>query len=89
MDNLICSGDISNITLATNGTSVAANVYNISAIRVAAGLNASVGNATPGTGQAANAIFNDGFTNNTANPLTVEYDIVPVSADGCYGDMVQ
>ena len=88
LDNTVCSGIASGITLSGNGASVAAATYNISAIRVAPGLISDVGNATTGNGQLANAIVNDLFTNTTANPLTVEYDVTPVSAGGCSGDMV-
>ncbi|GAJ21186.1 unnamed protein product, partial [marine sediment metagenome] len=48
-----------------------------------------IGNASTGNSQPANVIAGDKFTNTTSGVLTVVYDIVPVSADGCKGDMVQ
>ena len=83
----VCSDNISGITLNTNGVSVAAAGYNITEIRVSGGLTAGAGNAVVGDGQGANAIFNDVFTNQTASSLTVEYDVVPVSGEGCEGEM--
>ena len=66
---------------------MAAAGYNITEIRVSGGLTAGAGNAVVGDGQGANAIFNDVFTNQTASSLTVEYDVVPVSGEGCEGEM--
>ncbi len=87
LDNTICSDQSSGITLNTDGISVPASNYNIVAIRVDAGLSSEIGNASVGNGQPAGAIFNDRFVNVTASQLTVEYDIVPVSAGGCEGDL--
>jgi hypothetical protein len=83
LDATVCSDLPSGITLNTNGISVAAANYNIINIRVAGGLVAGGGNAVPANGQPANAIAADVFTNTTSGSLTVEYDIVPVSAGGC------
>ena len=76
------------ITFNTNGISVGAASYNIVAIRKAFSLTAGAGNAVVGNGQAANAIAGDLFTNTTTGSLTVEYDVVPVSAAGCLGDVL-
>jgi gliding motility-associated-like protein len=79
----ICSREITNITLNTNGVSVAAANYNISLISQDAGLT---GVPTVGVGLADNAILNDNYINVTSTPLKVVYQIVPVSAVGCLGD---
>ncbi|GAJ18483.1 unnamed protein product, partial [marine sediment metagenome] len=39
--------------------------------------------------QLANVLAGDIFPNTTGIPLTVSYDVVPVSADACEGDMVR
>lgn len=83
----LCSDIPTGLTLNTNGTSVAAANYNITAISIAAGLSAAGGNAVvPAAGVAANYLSNDVFTNTGALPLTVVYTVVPVSAAGCQGD---
>jgi gliding motility-associated-like protein len=81
----VCSEAVSGITLATNGTSVAATTYNITNIVVAGALVPKAGNAIVGNGLAASAIANDSFTNTMAGPLTVTYTVIPVSAAGCQG----
>lgn len=85
----VCSDVISSITLGVDPgppASVAAASYNINNIIRQPGLVAGGSNASIGAGQAANAIFNDTFTNTSAGPLTVTYKVVPVSAAGCLGD---
>ena len=84
----VCSDENSGITLNTNGISIGADHYNIADIRTGFGLVADPGNAIAGNNQTAAAIFNDVFTNTTNSSLTVQYDIVPVSGDGCEGDQV-
>src|SRR5690606_38785000 len=83
LNRTVCSDDVNGITLATNGTSIEAASYNITGATVGAGL---VGTATTGNGLAANAIFNDVFTNTTSGNRTVQYTVVPVSASGCVGN---
>ncbi|MBL7871313.1 MAG: gliding motility-associated C-terminal domain-containing protein [Cyclobacteriaceae bacterium] len=79
----ICSREITNITLNTNGVSIAAANYNVTLVNQDAGLT---GVATVGNGLTANAIINDNFTNVTSTPLKVTYQVVPVSGLGCLGD---
>jgi hypothetical protein len=80
----VCSDAVSGITLNTSGTSAAASSYDIISITPQVGLVAAVGNATTGVGQAASAIVNDVFTNPTAVPLTVVYNVRALTGS-CYG----
>ncbi|MFK7969877.1 MAG: PKD-like domain-containing protein [Bacteroidia bacterium] len=88
LDATVCSDNAAGITLNTNGMSVAAANYTIVSITPAAGLVAAAGNATAGDAQATSAIAADVFTNTGAAALDVEYEISPVSADGCRGDTI-
>ena len=82
-----CSDLATGLVLNTNGTSVAATTYNITAITVAAGLTVVAGNAAvPANGVAANYLAGDMFTNTGGVSRTVVYTVVPVSASGCLGD---
>ena len=82
----VCSDILTGLTLATNGASVAAASYNITARTIAAGLTPAAGNASvPAPGVAANFLAADAFTNTGASSLTVTYTVVPVSAAGCVG----
>ncbi|GAF98852.1 unnamed protein product, partial [marine sediment metagenome] len=85
LDAGTCSNAASGINLSVTAGSVAATSYNILLNSIDPGLS---GTATTGVGLAANAIAGDIFSNPTTGPLTVVYDIVPVSAVGCEGDMV-
>jgi len=89
LDKTACSDVASGLTLSVAIGSVAASEYNVSNINVASGLVPDAGNVGTGTGLASNALAGDIFTNITSAPLTVVYDVVPVSAAGCVGDMVQ
>ncbi len=83
----VCSDVATGLILNTNGTSVAAATYNITARSIQAGLTPGGSNAlVTATGVAANYLANDQFTNTGAAPLTVTYTVVPVSAAGCQGD---
>lgn len=87
LDATVCSDLATGLTLNTNGLSVAAQNYNITASTVAGGLVAGAGNAVvPAVGVPANFLANDIFTNTTSGQLTVTYTVVPVSAAGCLGD---
>lgn len=87
LNNTICSSTVTNLTLNTNGTSVAASNYNITNLVLAAGLTADGGNAAiPAVGVANSYLTNDKFVNTTALPLTATYTIVPVSASSCLGN---
>ncbi|MEM6358769.1 MAG: PKD-like domain-containing protein, partial [Bacteroidota bacterium] len=88
LNTITCSDETSEIQLTTSsGSAVAAN-YEIIDIRPAAGLVPNAGNASIGfTGSNIDYIRNDIFTNPTDNPLTVEYDIAPISGPGCRGPL--
>ncbi|MEM6524961.1 MAG: PKD-like domain-containing protein [Bacteroidota bacterium] len=90
LDVIVCSDDGAgtNITLGTQVTSAPADSYDVLAIRVDAGLVADALNATPSNGVTnLSYIQDDRWTNPTNGPLTVEYDIRPVTAapDLCQG----
>src|SRR6185295_18488642 len=80
LDATVCSDATIGLTLATDGVSVAAVNYNITAESISAGLTAAATNvAVPATGVAAAYLNGDKFNNLTAAPLTVSYTVVPVS----------
>ncbi len=86
LDATICSGSPTNLTLNTNGTSVAAANYNISSVSVAFGLTASGSNAVvPATNVIPAYLINDKYTNTGNTSLAVVYTVVPLSAAGCPG----
>jgi gliding motility-associated-like protein len=86
LDGSVCSSIATGLTLNTNGTSVSAANYNITARTIAGGLVAAGSNvAVPATGVAANYLASDKFANTTSSILTVTYNVVPISATGCPG----
>ena len=86
LDKTVCSDNNINVTLATNGTSVAAANYNVKAITIPVGVTAAGTNAViPSSGVAAGYIFNDSYTNKTATSLDVIYEVTGVSAAACEG----
>jgi len=85
----VCSDIEAGIVLTVAGSSVSAASYNIELITTDANLTADASNATAGNGLSDDAIEHDLFTNTSAFIATVVYDIVPVSAAGCAGDMKQ
>ena len=85
LDASVCSDVASGITLTSNGVSVAAATFNITAINLN-GLTASAGAPVTGTGFGSNEIVDDAYTNQTMSPVNVVYTVVPVSASGCLGD---
>ena len=80
----VCSDATTGVTL-TDVHSLA-NSFEIVSITPQAGLGTTAGNATTGAGKAANAIFNDRWTNKTVGLLMVTYAIIPRIAGGCIGD---
>lgn len=85
----ICSDLPINLTLNTNGTSVAASEYNIVGISVPGGLTANVANTiVPSNNELDNYLQNHRFNNTGATDLVVEYDVIPASAAGCFGNMI-
>jgi gliding motility-associated-like protein len=85
LDNTVCSTNISNIVLSTNGTSVAANSYKLISVTVPPGLVANAGNTANGTVSGINLIKNDSYTNSTNGPLIAVYNIRGTSLAGCEG----
>jgi len=88
LDNVVCSGLPSGITLDTDGVSVSADHFHIVSINVHPNLIPDVGNGTTGDNKTSSEIVNDIFYNSTASPLDVMYEVFPVSADGCEGDQI-
>ncbi|HEY0656277.1 MAG TPA: PKD-like domain-containing protein [Chryseosolibacter sp.] len=85
LNTTVCSDASIGVTLATNGTSVAASTYTLVSVVADAGLSAHGTNATLGAGKNSMAIFNDKFTNSTTGNLQVLYTVTPVSSAGCSG----
>lgn len=79
ISNTVCSDAVAGITLAGTG----ATSFDITNVAIPAGITPS--SRALANGVAANAIFNDVFTNTTGGSLVVQYTIVPVSALGCKG----
>jgi hypothetical protein len=86
LDATVCSDAANGITLATNGTSVAAAQYTINSIGVNPSLTPAGGNASSGPNKAASSILNDKFTNVTAGSLPVAYNVTPISSSSCAGN---
>jgi len=87
LTNTVCSDSPSLITLATAAGSVAATTYNITAINNG-GLTASAGSPATGNGLLASVIADDAWTNKTSGNVNVVYTVVPISASGCAGNLV-
>jgi gliding motility-associated-like protein len=92
----ICSSNLPNnpsttgIVLGTNGTSVNANTYRINSIlynggTAPAGFTFPVTNKSVGSSGGINHIQGDVFTNTSLVPVTVRYNITPISLLGCEG----
>jgi len=88
LNDTVCSNMQSGILLKETAGSVQAVVFDIPDITADYGLSGATGNAIPGQGLAADTIYRDVFTNTTALPLNVNYQVVPVSAEGCKGEPV-
>ena len=93
LDNTVCSGETSGISLNTNGTSTNASEYRLESIVVDAGLVPGGTNINPvslpltGTEVTIrNLILGESFRNLELTDLTVEYTVVPISAQMCEGD---
>ncbi len=85
LNNTVCSTDVSNIILSTNGVSVGAASYRLVNVTVPGGLTANPGNTAVGTVTGINMIKSDSYTNSTNGALTVLYDIRATSPSGCEG----
>lgn len=82
LNAIVCSRAPYNTLMDTDGLSIGASTYDVSAV-VDAGLT---GTPTTGLGLAANALINDAFVNVGAIPLKVTYTITPHGTNGCVGD---
>ncbi|KXK23413.1 MAG: cell surface receptor IPT/TIG domain-containing protein [Bacteroidetes bacterium OLB12] len=82
LNAIVCSQAPYNTLMDTDGVSIGASTYDVSAV-VDAGLT---GTPTTGSGLAANALINDAFVNVGAIPLKVTYTITPNGTNGCVGD---
>ncbi len=82
LNEIVCSRAPYNKLLDTNGLSIGATNYDVTAV-VDAGLT---GVPTTGLGLAANALLNDAFQNVGTIPLKVTYTITPHGTNGCVGD---
>lgn len=85
LSNTVCSTDISNIILSTNGVSVGAASYRLVNVTVPGGLTPNAGNTAVGTISGINMIKGDSYTNSTNSPITVIYDIRATSPSACEG----
>ncbi|MEQ8928119.1 MAG: PKD-like domain-containing protein [Fulvivirga sp.] len=89
LDNSVCSDENINVTLATNGISVNAANYNLMNVTIPVGLTPRAGNVVfPQNGVSATYIRFDRYENLTNGPLTVDYELIPISASGCQGDLL-
>ncbi|QSE96723.1 PKD-like domain-containing protein [Fulvivirga lutea] len=81
----LCSDEVLGITLVTNGTSVAADRWNVSLVSKDVNL---IGTPTIGTGLAAGALAGDSFTNTSNSSGNIIYRVTPISAspDDCAGN---
>ena len=86
LNDTICSDAAIGIILATEGTSIAADSFNILSISPNT-LVASAGDPTIGITSDINEIADDAWTNTTSNPVQVIYNVVPITGD-CSGDPV-
>ena len=83
----VCSDVATALTLNTNGVSVAALNYNVSARSIAPGLVAAGTNAVvPVVGVATNYLAADKFTNTGTTPLSVTYTVSALSGANCIGN---
>ena len=87
LDVTVCSNVTSGVTLDDDGLGTAAATFNITAINFN-GLTDSAGTPVTGTGFEAAEIFDDAYTNLGLSPVNVVYSVVPVSAGGCLGTLV-
>jgi len=87
LDTIINSNDLTGIILDVNGTSVAADSFELVSIDVN-GLTPGGGNATTGITADSSYISMDTYTNNTGAMDTAFYTIVPISEHGCRGPAV-
>jgi len=80
-----CSDSPTGVNLAAAPGSVAATLFDITAINFN-GLTASGGSPATGNNLSSNVISDDQYTNKTGADVNVTYTVVPKSAAGCIGD---
>jgi gliding motility-associated-like protein len=79
LNNAVCSNQPINLTLNTNGISVAAATYNILNRTISGGLTVKSTVTVPATGVANNYLAIDKFENLTSSAATVTYLVEPVA----------
>ncbi|MFN8886434.1 MAG: PKD-like domain-containing protein, partial [Cyclobacteriaceae bacterium] len=75
LDNTVCSDEVSNIILSTNGTSANAASYKLVAVNVPGAITANPSNVSVNAVGGINLIRNDKYTNTSAIPVVVVYSI--------------
>ncbi len=85
LDETVCSNTTAGIVLNTDGVSVVATQYRIVSASADPALQPVLFNPTPRTTSDVNEIAANQFRNPTDNPLTVTYNIAPISGANCFG----
>ncbi|MEP2772640.1 MAG: PKD-like domain-containing protein [Fulvivirga sp.] len=85
LDAIVCSNEVSGISLGTTGASAPASDYRIVTVTPDPGLTVVFQTADNTTTSDVNEIAADQYINNTNGPLDVLYEIVPISGAGCEG----
>jgi len=87
-DGSLCSNTPTDIHLMTVPSGVSAANWEILSIDIPDGVIAGANNAARHVQLLADAISEDSYLNQTANPLTVDYLLRPYSAEGCNGQIL-
>jgi hypothetical protein len=83
----VCSNDMVNLILNTNGTSIGAASYEVISRTIAGGLNPIAQVAVPVVGVGAAYLQNEVYENTTSTSLTVQYVVRALGTiNGCAGD---
>ncbi len=85
LDAIVCSNEVSGISLGTTGASAPASDYRIVSVTPDPALTVVFQTADNTTTSDVNEIAADQYINNTDNPLDVLYEIVPISGAACEG----
>ncbi len=85
LDAIVCSDEASGIILAASGATI--DSFILVSID-SAGLTPGAGNAIVGTTAQTDYIAADTWTNTTASPVDVTYQVAPLSGNDCIGDTI-
>ncbi len=88
LDTTVCSNEPASIVLSVDVNSVGATSYDIVMID-SVGITLIGGSPATGVTANINEIADDVWENKTSAPVTVVYHVVPISADGCRGEVVE